>query len=205
MKPLYVVGLIVASVAGVVALSGVTKQSGEAPRVAAKAETLATAVEAPPFPPLEGELWNLTSIDARLQIPEGWSIGRMGNDERLLRNVDDPLDGNMNLVLMPNAFGFTVDELLAENVEELSVNPDLHLEDRREIYVMGRKVLRFDYNGTPRTGGDPVRFVAVVWPRGRFQVALTTTVRAKLWGEVSAGVDAALESLQIRWPMPRAK
>ncbi|HTF88275.1 MAG TPA: hypothetical protein VK843_07675, partial [Planctomycetota bacterium] len=181
MKPLYVVGLVVASVAGVVALSGVTKQTGETPRVAAKAETLASAVEAPPFPPLEGEIWNLPSIDARLLIPKGWSIGRMGSDERLLRNVNDPLDGNMNLVLLPNAFGFTVDELLAENVDELSVNPDLHLEDRREIYVMGRKVLRFDYNGTPRTGGEPVRFVAVVWPRGRFQIALTTTVSAKLW------------------------
>jgi len=208
MKPAYLaVGLVVLSVAGVVALGGVTKK--QAPRAqrldAAKLEAVASRVEPPPFPALEGELWNLPTVDARLRIPRGWVIGHVGRDERLLRNEADPLDGNMNLILMPNAFGFSVEELLQENTDELSVNPDLHLEDRREVYVMGRKVLRFDYNGTPRNGKEAVRFVAVVWPRGKYQVVITTTVRATLWGDVAADVDAALETMQVRWPVARAK
>src|SRR5690349_5273422 len=114
--------LVVISVAAVVVLGGVTKKDGSrAPRGAAsRVET--GAVEAPPFPALEGELWNLPTVDARLRIPNGWTIGRVGNDERLLRRPGEPRDGNMNLILMPNAFGLSVDELLQENVDELAVN-----------------------------------------------------------------------------------
>ena len=200
--------LVVLSVAGVVALSGVTKKHDKDPlrtAVAKPEPERAAGAGVAPFPPLEGSLWNLTSVDARLRVPSGWTIGRMGSDERLLRNPSDPLDGNMNLLLMPNVYGFSVDEMLQENIDELAINPDLHLEDRRELYVMGRKVLRFDYNGTPRNGTDPVRFVALVWPRGRYQVALTTTVRATMWADVAADVDAAIETLQIRWPLARSK
>lgn len=204
--PYLAVVLVLVSVAGVVALGGVTKkQEPKKSNVAATKLEDSPAVEAAPFPPLEGPIWNLSSVDARLSIPKDWVVGRVGSDERLLRHEGDPLDGNMDLVLMPNAFGFSVDELLRENVDELAVNPDLHLTDRRELYVMGRKILRFDYNGTPRNGKDPVHFVAVVWPRGRFQVALTTTARSTIWGDVAADVDAALETLQIRWPVARAK
>ncbi len=198
--------LVVLSVVAVVFLTGVPKGAGtKTPRVeAARVDPAANkAAEAPPFPPLEGELWNLPSVDARLVIPKNWSIGKVQNDERLLRNAADPLDGNMNLVLMPNLFGYSLEELLHENIDELAVNPDLHLEDRREIYVMGRKVLRFDYNGTPRNGSEAVRFITVIWTRGKYQVALCTTVRAAKWGEVAADVDAALETLQVRWPVKK--
>jgi hypothetical protein len=206
--PYLAVLLVVLSVGGVVMLGGVTKQQELAgPRIAAAKldPAAASGAEAPPFPPLDGPVWNLPSVDARISIPKGWSIGRVGNDERLLRREGEPLAGNMNLILMPNAFGYSVDELLRENVEELAVNPDLHLEDRQELYVMGRKVLRFDYNGVPRNGGEPVRFVAIIWPRGRYQVALTLTVRAKDWGELAEAVDASFRSLQIRWPVARRK
>ncbi len=198
--------LVVLSVAGVVFLTGVPQSPAtNTPRVeAARVDPAASkAAEAPPLPPLEGQLWDLPSVDARLVIPKNWSIGRIQGDERLLRNEADPLDGNMNLVLMPNLFGFSLEELLQENIDELAVNPDLHLEDRREIYVMGRKVLRFDYNGTPRNGTEAVRFIAVMWTRGKYQVVLTTTVRAAKWGEVAADVDAALDTLQIRWPVKK--
>ncbi|HUR27393.1 MAG TPA: hypothetical protein VM509_04350 [Planctomycetota bacterium] len=198
--PYFAAGLVVVSVAAVVVLSGVTRKREVDPPRAAASPLAATKVETPPFPTLEGTLWNLPNVDARLRVPEGWTVGRVGNDERMLRTEGDPQGGNMNLLLMPNVFGLSVDELLTENVEELAVNPDLHLEDRREMMVMGRKVLRFDYNGVPRNGGEPFRFVAVIWPRGRYQVALMTTVRAAEWCEVASEVDAALETLQIRWP-----
>lgn len=204
-SPFLAAGLVIVSVAAVVVLTGVTKKRETAPPRVAASPLPTTAVEAPPFPPLEGTLWNLPNVDARLRVPDGWTIGRVGNDERLLRRESDPLEGNVNLLLMPNAFGLSVDELLQENVAELAVNPDLHLEDRREMMVMGRKVLRFDYNGVPRNGGEPFRFVAVIWPRGRYQVALTTTVRAAKWCEVAPDVEAALDSLQIRWPVARGK
>lgn len=200
------VALVALSVTAVVFLTGVPKGAGtKAPRLeAARIDPVAErAAQAAPFPALEGELWNLPSVDARLRIPKNWSIGRVNGDERLLRNTDDPLDGNMNLLIMPNMFGFSIEELLSENVDELSVNPDLHLEDRREIYVMGRKVLRFDYNGTPRGSNEAVRFVAVVWNRGKHQVVLTTTVRAANWAQVAGDVDDALETLQVRWPIER--
>ena len=76
--PYLAIVLVIASVAGVVALGGVTNQRGEkvAPIATAKPEA-APATEAPPFPPLAGPVWNLTSVDARIAIPEGWSkIGR---------------------------------------------------------------------------------------------------------------------------------
>ncbi len=201
---LIAVALVVLSVVGVVLLTGVTRKPQKPPAPVISAP-VAPSVEVPPFPDMDGVLWNLTSVDARIRIPTNWTLGRVNGDERLLRNEADPLDGNMNLLLMPNAFGLSLDDLLRENLEELAVNPDLHLEDRREIYVMGRKVLRFDYNGTPRNGSEPMRFVAVVWRRGKYQVVLTTTVRAVKWGEVAAEVDGALESLQIRWPAERSK
>ncbi len=210
MKPTVVaVALVIVSVTAVVLLTGVTRRSpepgGTTPKVQAQVEQAPArpAVERAPFPPLEGELWELPSVDARLRVPKGWMIGNVNNDVRLLRNPADPLEGNMNLLVMPNIFGFSIEELLNENTEELAVNPDLRLEDRRELYVMGRKVLRFDYNGTPRGKADQVRFVAVVWTRGKSQIVLTTTVRAERWGEIAADIDAALETLQIRWPVER--
>ena len=207
MKAPYVaVALVVLSVAGVVFLTGVTKKpsTDKAPVETAKAEVaVEKTVEGPPFKPIEGPYWDLTSVDARIAIPKGWTLGRVRDDERLLRNESDQLDGNMNLLIMPNLFGLSIEELLSENVDELSVNPDLHLEDRRELYVSGKKVLRFDYNGTPRGGKEAVRFVAVVWRRGKKQIVLSTTVRAAKWSEVSVEVDAALETLQVRWPVAR--
>ncbi len=198
--------LVVLSVTGVVFLTGVPEApSTKPPRVEARRidPVAEKAAEAPPFPPLEGQLWDLPSVDARLRVPKNWSIGSVQGDERLLLNEADLLDGNMNLVLMPNMFAFSLEELLQENLDELAVNPDLHLEDRREIYVMGRKVLRFDYNGTPRNGTEAVRFITVMWTRGKYQVVLCTTVRAAKWGEVAADVDAALDTLQIRWPIKK--
>lgn len=207
MKASYVaVALVVISVAGVVFLTGVTKAPQATPVRVETAKAVAAveaSVEAPPFRPIEGAFWDLPNVDARLAIPKGWTIARVHGDERALRNETDPLDGNMNLLIMPNLFGLSIEELLRENVDELSANPDLHLEDRRELYVSGSKVLRFDYNGTPRGSSEPVRFVAVVWRRGRKQVVLTTTVRAVKWAEVAVEVDAALETLQIRWPVAR--
>jgi hypothetical protein len=209
MKPtLVAAALVLVSVAGVVLLTGVTRKSGPKPGPVKATPVVAAAkpaVEPPPFPPLSGELWNLSNVDARLRLPRGWRIGSVGNDERLLRNEADPLDGNMNLLIMPNIFGFSPEELLQENTDELAANPDLKLEDRRELYVAGRKVLRFDYHGTPRGKAEAVRFVAVVWTRGKSQIVLTTTVRASLWSEVAADVDAALETLQIRWPVERGQ
>lgn len=199
------VSLVVVSVVGVVLLTGVTRRGDQAgakkPAAAVVDTTPKPRAEPPPFPPLEGELWNLANVDARLRVPKGWTVGNVNGDERLLRDPNDPLDGNMNLLLMPNLFGFSIEELLHENTDELAVNPDLKLEDRRELYVMGRKVLRFDYHGTPRGKTEAVRFVAVVWTRGKSQVVLTTTVRADHWGEIAADVEASLDTLQIRWPV----
>ena len=207
MKASYLaVAVVLASVAGAVALTGVPDGSKPSkPRTVASKVAAQPAPEAPPFPALEGPIWDLPNVDARLRIPVGWEIGKVGGDVRLLRNAADQLDGNINLLLLPNVYGLSTEELLQENIDELAINPDLHLEDRRELYVMGRKILRFDYNGTPRNGSEPVRFVAIVWTRGKYQVALTTTVRANLWPQVAGEVDAALESLQIRWPVARTK
>lgn len=198
------VALVVISVAGVIALTGVPDEpAGPAP---SKSRTVASkleptpAVELPPFPPLEGPIWDLPTVDARMGIPAGWSRSTNTSNVRLVRNQADLLDGNINLVLMPNVYGFSVDELMRENIEELAVNPDLTLEDRREMYVAGRKLLRFDYRGTPRNGSEALRFVAIVWTRGKYQVVLTTTVREALWPELALDVDAALETLQVRWP-----
>jgi len=200
--------LVVVSVAGVVALTGVPEEPADSspprPRTVASKLEPAPAVELPPFPPLEGPIWDLPSVDARMAIPAGWSLSTNTANVRLVRNQDDLLDGNINLVLMPNVYGFSIDELMRENIEELAVNPDLSLEDRREMYVAGRKLLRFDYRGTPRNGTEPLRFVAIVWRRGKYQVVLTMTVRETLWPELYAGVDAALETLQLRGPAPRA-
>lgn len=195
--------VVMIAVAAAVALTGVptASKSKTTKTAATRVDPDARRPELPPFAPLEGPLWDLPSVDARLQLPKGWQIGHVGPDQRVMRDESDPLAGNINLLLMPNPFGFTVEELLSENTDELAVNPDLKLEDRRELYVQGRKILRFDYNGTPRGGEEPVRFVALVWPRGRFQVVLTTTIRAKHWAEVAVDVEAALESLQIRWPL----
>jgi hypothetical protein len=206
MKLSYVaVALVLVSVVGVVALSGVPETSKVLkPRASATVVEPTSAVELPPFPPLEGPLWELSHVDARLRIPNGWSLSQHGSNVRLVRNSADLLDGNMNLVLMPNIYGFSVEELMRENTDELAVNPDLTLEDRREMYVLGRKVLRFDYHGTPRGGSERVRFIAVVWTRGKYQLVLTTTIRDALWPEHAVAIEAALESLQIRWPIPRA-
>lgn len=206
--PYLALALVVVSVAGVVALTGVPDGGANKPAARPRTEAVpvaaATKAELPPFPPLAGPIWDLPSIDARLPIPAGWVISEHNSNSRLVRNTEDLLDGNINLVLMPNIYGFSLEELMRENTEELAVNPDLTLEDRREIYVMGRKVLRFDYRGTPSGKTEPVRFAAVVWTRGRYQVVLTATAREALWPELAPSIDAALEALQVRWPAKRA-
>ena len=209
MKPSYLaLTLVLVSVAGVVALTGLPAGPGagaqpKARATATKVEPLAK-LELPPFPPLEGPIWDMPTVDARMSIPAGWRLTENTSNVRLVRNPNDLLDGNINLILLPNVYGFSIDELMRENTDELSVNPDLSLVDRREIHVSGRKLLRFDYHGTPRNGTEPVRFIAVVWTRGKYQIALITTVRESLWPELAAGIDAAWETLQVRGPVAKA-
>jgi hypothetical protein len=144
-----------------------------------------------------GATWELPEVGLRLAIPPGWSETEVKDRRYLRRTCDAPLEGNLNLIQVPNWFRRDLDGLLTENIEELTENTSFTLESARKLRVDGRDVLRIDYRGTPRGATEELHFSGLIFLRGSTQVVITACARAAVWGEVEPWVESSFASLEF--------
>ena len=170
--------------------------------------SVATAAEPPvedasdpkfgqPQPVLRGRVWEPTAFDLRMKIPSGWIEHERRGRQYLSREVEQPREGNISVISLPNFLGKDLDGLLEENRRELAMNEAFELEQARKMSLGGRELLRIDYRGKPGNGEDELRFVCLMYRSGRNNVALTVTVREEVWPEIAESVERCLASLQF--------
>jgi hypothetical protein len=157
-----------------------------------------------PTPFLRGPVWEPREFDLRMKIPRGWVEHQRRGRQYLSRDVEKPRDGNINVISLPNFFGKDLDGILEENRQELEDNPAFEMSRAEKLRLGGRELLRIDYRGAPANSEDELRFVCLLYRRGRNNVALTVTVREELWPEIAEQVERSLASLQFR-PKPASK
>jgi hypothetical protein len=147
-----------------------------------------------PQPELVEGTWQPAGYGLRMPAPEGWVPSRRRSRAYLHRDPTRPLAGNFSLIRLPNLYGKSLEGLLEDNRDELEVNPQFTLHRIAVVDLAGLPRIRVEYSGTPR-GGEPVRFVGLIWLAGSQQVVLTFTVEEALWDTLAEEAERCLRGV----------
>ena len=147
---------------------------------------------------LVGREWRVKRFGLSLHVPEGWAWMSTGTRESVCLDPNRRDRASISVIALPNAFGKTLHQLEAENIEALRAAPSIELDASRRLVVDGVDVLRFDYHGRQESLAVDMRYACLVWIASGRQVVLTVQLDAERWEVQREGLEEALASLSLR-------